>query len=141
MELLTKFRFVVSKDGQNLSFSEVSGLNMETEVIEYRSGNSPDDTKVKLPGLKKYSNVTMKRGMTKGDNSFYAWWGATAGKDYKKDITISMLNEENAAVVTWTLSNAWPIKVDATDLKADGSEVAIETIEWVHEGFSMVEFG
>ncbi len=121
-----------------MSFSEVSGLNMETEVIEYRSGDTPGDTKLKLAGMKKYGNVTLKRGMFRSDNEYYDWWKETAQRDYRRDVVIKLLNEESVPVVSWTLSKAWPVKIDATDLKADGNEVAIESIELAHEGFSMI---
>ena len=55
----------------------------------------------------------------------------------RRDITISLLNEEHDPVVTWKVKNAWPTKIQSTDLKADGNEVAIESMEIVHEGLSI----
>ena len=137
MELLTKFRFEVDWGGTKIGFSEVSGLNVETEVIEYRSGVTPGDTKTKQAGLKKYSNITLKRGMFEDDNEYFNWWKETFEKEYKRDITIKLLNESGEPVVSWSVSQAWPVKIDATDLKADGNEVAIESMELVHEGLLM----
>ena len=137
MELLTKFRFEVDWGGTKIGFSEVSGLNVETEVIEYRSGVTPGDTKIKKAGLKKYGNITLKRGMFENDNEYYDWWKDTFEKDYKRDITIKLLNESGSPVVSWSISQAWPVKVDITDLKADGNEVAVESIELAHEGLLM----
>jgi phage tail-like protein len=138
MELLTKFRFKVDWRGVKMSFSEVSGLHLETEVIEYRSGDTPGNTKIKKPGLRKYSNITLKRGMFADDNEYYNWWTATAGmEEYKSDVTIKLLDESGDPVVVWSVARAWPVKVDYPDLKADANEIAIESIELAHEGLTV----
>jgi len=67
---LPVFHFRVEWGGTSISFSEVSGLNMETQVIEYRDGLSPDYSTVKMPGMQKYGNITLKRGAMQGDNEF-----------------------------------------------------------------------
>lgn len=139
---LPKFHFQVEWGGTKIGFTEVSGLDVETEMIEYRHGASPDYHKTRQPGLTKYSNITLKRGTFQTDNEFYNWWKETVkfqeandtGSIYRRDITISLLDETHSPVVVWKIKNAWPIKVQSTDLKADGNEVAIETIELVHEG-------
>ena len=137
MELLTKFRFEVDWGGTKIGFSEVSGLNVETELIEYRDGKTPGDAKLKQAGLKKYGNVTLKRGMFRSDNEFFAWWKETFEDKYKREVTIKLLNESGDPVVSWSLQEAWPVKVDSTDLKADGNEIAIESIELAHEGLKL----
>ena len=125
-----KFHFQVEWGGAKIAFTEISGLDIETEVIEYRHGASPEYFKTKMPGMQKFSNVTMKRGTYKGDNDFYNWWNTTALNTVeRRDITISLLDETHAPVVVWKVKKAWPIKVQSTDLKADGNEVAIESIE------------
>ncbi|MEM8906791.1 MAG: phage tail protein, partial [Bacteroidota bacterium] len=124
---LPKFHFQVEWGGANLAFTEVSGLDVETEVIEYRHGLSPEYFKTKMPGMQKFSNITMKRGTFKGDNDFYDWWNTTAlNQVERRDLTISMLDETHSPVVVWKVKNAFPIKIQSTDLKADGNEVAIE---------------
>ena len=116
----------------------MSGLDVETEVIEYRDGSSPEYNKVKMPGMQKFSNLTFKRGTFKGVNEFYDWWNTVKlNKIERRDITISLLNEEHEPVVVWKVKNAWPTKVQGTDLKSDGNEVAIETMELVHEGLTI----
>lgn len=118
-----------------MSFTEVTGLDVETEVIEYREGSSPEFHKVKMPGMQKFSNITLKRGTFKGDNSFREWYDTIAlNKVIRRDVTISLLNEAHEPTVVWKVLNAWPIKIQSTDLKADGNEVAIETMELAHEG-------
>ena len=135
---LPKFHFQVEWGGASLAFTEVSGLDMETEVIEYRVGNSPEYHKVKMPGMQKFSNITMKRGTVRGDIDFPNWYNTIALNTVeRRDITISLLNEEHQPVVVWKVKNAWPTKVQSTDLKADGNEVAIETVELVHEGLTV----
>ncbi len=135
---LPKFHFQVEWGGTKLGFSEVSGLDVETEVIEYRDGIMPEYSKIKMPGMQKYGNLTMKRGIFKADNEFFNWWNTVKLNTIeRRDITVSLLNEEHAPVMSWKIKNAWPIKVQSTDLKADGSEVAIETLEIAHEGLTM----
>jgi phage tail-like protein len=142
-----KFHFEVSWGGTRMGFTEVTGLDFETEVIEYREGNNPTYNKHKQPGLTKYSNVTLKRGIVLEDFEFFKLWRETAKfqesnkikKVFRRDITIKLLNEDHKPIITWTLENAWPTKIQSTDLKADGNEVAIETMELVHEGLKIVE--
>lgn len=134
---LPKFHFSVDWGGTNLSFTEVTGLDVETELIEYRAGASPEFTKIKMPGQQKYSNITMKRGSFKGDNQYFEWWNTVKLNTIeRRDLTITLLNENHEPVITWQVKNAWPLKVQSTDLKADGSEVAIESIEIAHEGLT-----
>jgi phage tail-like protein len=135
---LPKFHFQVEWGGTNISFTEVTGLEVETEVIEYRGGASPEYSKVKMPGMQKFANLTLKRGTFKSDNEFYAWLNTVKLNTIeRRDITISLLNEEHEPTVVWKVKNAWPTKVTATDLKADGNETAIESMELVHEGLVM----
>lgn len=135
---LPKFHFQVEWGGTKLGFSEASGLDVESEVIEYRDGVMPEYSKVKMPGMQKYSNITLKRGTFQGDNEFYDWWNTVKLNTIeRRDIVISLLNENHEPVVTWKIKNAWPVKVTSTDLKADGSEVAIETLELAHEGLAI----
>ena len=135
---LPKFHFQVEWGGTKIGFTEVSGLDVETEVIEYRQGASPEYSKIKMPGMQKYTNITLKRGTFASDNEYFNWWNTVKLNTIeRRDITISLLNEEHEPVVTWKVKNAWPSKVQPTDLKADGNEVAIESIELVHEGLTI----
>jgi phage tail-like protein len=135
---LVKFHFQVEWSGTKIGFTEVSGLDVETEVVEYRDGASPEYSKIKMPGMQKFSNITLKRGTFATDNEFYNWWNTVKLNTIeRRDITISLLNEEHEPVITWKVKNAWPSKVQSTDLKADGNEVAIESMEIVHEGLTI----
>jgi len=135
---LVKFHFSVEWGGTKIGFSEVSGLDVETEVIEYRDGASPEFSKKKMPGMQSYSNITLKRGSFQSDNEYYDWWNTVKlNKIERRDIIISLLNEAHEPVVAWKIKNAWPVKVQSTELSADGSEVAIETLELAHEGLTI----
>lgn len=135
---LPKFHFRVEWGGAKIGFSEVSGLSVETDVVEYRDGSSPEFHKIKMPGMQKFGNITMKRGIFQGDNDFFKWWNTVALNTIeRRDVTISLLNENHEPVVVWKIKNAWPSKVQSTDLKADDNGVAIETIELAHEGLVM----
>lgn len=135
---LVKFHFNVEWGGTKIGFSEVSGLDVETEVIEYRDGASPEFSKKKMPGMQSYSNITLKRGSFQSDNEYYDWWNTVKlNKIERRDIIISLLNEDHEPMVAWKIKNAWPVKVQSTELNADGSEVAIETLELAHEGLTI----
>lgn len=132
---LTKFHFSVDWGGTKIGFTEVTGLDVETEIIEYRQGASPEFSKLKIPGMQKFSNITLKRGIFKDDNEFYSWWKSVhVDEQIRRDITISLLDDSHSPVLVWEVKNAWPTKITGTDLKADGNEVAIETMELAHEG-------
>lgn len=135
---LPKFHFEVKWDSQVMSFQEVSGLDTESQPIEYRHGDSPVFSTIKMPGIQKFSNVTMKKGVFKSDNSFWDWYSQIKMNTIKRvPVTISLLDEAGSPTMVWTLTNAWPTKISATDLKSDGNEVAIETIEIAHEGIAI----
>lgn len=131
---LPKFYFQVKWDSEVMQFQEVSGLNIEAQVIEYRHGDSPVHSTIKMPGLKKYGNVTMKKGVFAKDNKFWLWLNDIKLNTIKrKVITISLLDEGNNPTMVWTLNNAWPTKVTGTDLKSNGNEVAVESIDIAFE--------
>ncbi|WEF34302.1 phage tail protein [Pseudoduganella chitinolytica] len=135
---IPKFHFQVKWDSEVMSFQEVSGLQIEMEELKYRAGDSKSFTVLKMPGMMKVGNVTMKKGVYKGDNKFWVWFNEIKMNTIKrKPITISLLDETGAPTMVWTLQNAWPIKITSTDLKAEGNEVAIETIEIAHEGLTI----
>lgn len=135
---LPKFHFKVEWGTEVMSFQEVSGLDVQSEEIKYRKGDSNVFSPVKMPGLKKYSNVTMKKGIFKGDNKFWDWFKQISMNTIaRKTVIISLLDEGGKPAMVWTLSNAWPTKITGTDMKSEGNEVAIETIEIAHEGLEI----
>ncbi len=125
-----------------MSFQEVSGLDVQSEEIKYRHGNSPVFSVIKMPGMKKFGNITMKKGVFKGDNKFWDWLNQIKLNTIKRvPVTISLLDEAGKDTMVWTLTNAWPTKISSTDLKSEGNEVAIESIEIVHEGLTIANKG
>ncbi|AQT61099.1 phage tail protein [Cellvibrio mixtus] len=135
---LPKFHFEVKWDTNVMSFQEVSGLDIQSEEIKYRAGDSKVFGVVKMPGMMKFGNVTMKKGVFKGDNKFWDWLNQIKLNTIKRvPVTISLLDESSAPTMVWTLNNAWPTKISSTDLKAESNEVAIESIEIVHEGLTI----
>ncbi len=91
-----------------------------------------------MPGLRKFNNITMKRGIVKSDNDF-ADWLATVKQNTveRRDLIISLLDESSTPIMVWKAHNAFPVKVEGPALKASGNEVAIESIEIAHEGLSL----
>lgn len=131
-----KFYFKVNfEDLGDVSFQEVSGLDTEYDVIEYRAGDSVLFSTVKMPGLRKASDITLKKGMFKDDKKLYEYFASTKMNTIKRQkVTIMLLDEEGAALFTWELSNAFPLKITSTDLNAQSSEAAIEELVLAHEG-------
>ena len=135
---LPKFYFKVKIADQEVQFQEVSGLEIEAQVIEYRHGNSPEFSTIKMPGIKKSSNVTLKKGVFKDDKAFWGWYNQIKMNTIeRKAMMISLLDEAGNDTMVWTLKNAWPTKITGTDLKSDGNEVAVETLEIAHEGITI----
>lgn len=131
---LPAFHYIVSIDGEDYGFSEVSGLNIEYEVIEYRDGLSKQYGTMKMPGRPKVGNVTLKKGIMPKDTNFFDWLNKTAlNVPDRKDVTISLLNEEHNPAMTWKLAKAWPTKLSLDALKGDGKEIAIESLEIAFE--------
>lgn len=135
---LPKFHFQVEWGGAKIGFTEVSGLEVTTEKIEYRDGANREYSKTSMPGMQTFGDLTLKRGVFAGDNEFYSWWNTVALNTVKRrDITISLLNEKHEPVVTWKVKKAWPTKVTSTELNSTSNEVAIETLVLSHEGLTM----
>jgi len=132
---MPSFHFQVEVAGEEIPFSEVSGLDIEVQVIEYRDGSSREYSSHKMTGIPKYSNITLKRGILPHDSFFFTWINNTAlNKPDRRDLTISLLNEEHSPVRIWKVKRAFPVKLLGPVLKATDNEVAIETIELAHEG-------
>lgn len=135
------FNFLVVIDGVTTAgFSECSGLTMETDPIEYRTG--PEDITVrKLPGLKKFGNITLKRGFTK-DKGLWEWRKRVLdGKTQRQSGSITLLNEARQPSLRWNFREGWPRKLDGPTFNAKNNEVAIETLEIVIEHLDVENVG
>lgn len=131
-----RFRYKVEIDGLEAGgFSEVTGFDASIDVMEYREGDMVQ-TPMKIPGLKKYGNITLKKGLA-DSIVLYEWIiVGVDGPVERKTITITLLDEAEEAVASWMVINAWPIKYTAPDFNATSSEVAIESLEIAHEGMT-----
>ena len=132
---LPKFYFTVTLgDDESISFQEVDGLESETQIIEYRHGNSPVFFPIKMPGIGRVGNVTMRKGIFVNDDKFWQWYNEIKMNTIeRRTVVISLLDEQANPKMTWTLNNAWPTKVTGTDLKSEGNEVAVESVEISYE--------
>jgi phage tail-like protein len=136
----SNFNFVVELDGVEVAaFSEVSGLDSENTPIEYREGSDPTNAVRKIPGVEKYSNVVLKRGIT-GTLVLWQWRqqvrdSSSVSPPYK-EVTIKLLNETHdrgKPAMVFKLRRAWPTKLTGPSLNAKGNDVAIEQLDLVHE--------
>ena len=121
------------------SFSEIAGLEAAIDVVGYRTGDLNGNTVQKSPGLNRYPNVTLKRGLT-SDSSLWSWiQGVLSGNLQRATVLISLRDQAGSPELVFRLSNAWPCKWTGPLLIADSSEVAIETLEICYEGLD-IEF-
>lgn len=119
---------------EEAGFSEVSAPDISSDPVEYREGNMAGMTPGKQPGIIKYSNVTLKNGVT-ASQVFVNWMKTVlSGKVERKTVVITMMDDAMAEVASWQLEKAWPTKYTAPDLNATSNEVAIESLELVTEG-------
>jgi phage tail-like protein len=137
---IPRYHFEVDWAGSKMSFTEVTGLVMEREKIEYRHSASKDFNKIAMPGLVKNNNITLKRGKFEADAEFNTWLDAVANErvENRRDVTIRLLNEKHLPVAAWTAARCFAVKLTAPDLKSDANEVAIESIEVAHEGLKLL---
>jgi phage tail-like protein len=136
------YRFKVEIGGTFVAgFSEVTGFDATFDVVEYREGDAADNTPRKQPGLVKYSNVTFKRGLIDAVE-FFTWMDEIDKGQLtteRKVVTIQLFNDEETVVAAWQLLRAWPCKYTGPELKGLSSDVAMESIEFAHEGLIRLE--
>lgn len=133
------FNFLVEIDGLVVGgFSDVSGLQAEIEVHDYREGGL-NQYMHRLAGPVRYpGNLILKRGVT--DNlSLWLWHkDVRGGKVQRRNVSILLLDDSRKTVRVWHLDQAWPVKWAGPDLRAEGNTVAVESLELAHSGFSLV---
>lgn len=137
------FRFKLEIEGIiQAGFSEATIPDTTSDVVEYREGNEITTVR-KLPGLTKYGNITLKWGVTDSMEIYENWRKLVEqgkmDKARKKNVSIILMDEEGNPAARWNFVNAWPSKYDAPDLTAKGNDVAVETLEIVHEGMTRVK--
>ena len=119
------------------SFSECSGLSSEGEAVDYREGTDVLQSVRKLPALRSYANISLKRGMTQTDELWKWYENIANGITDRRNATIILMNELREDVIRWNVENAFVNKVEGPTLSATGNEVAVETVELVHERLTM----
>lgn len=135
-----KYNYKVLLDNsEEAGFSEVSSPDITSDPVEYREGNMTGKTAGKQPGILKYGNVTLKRGVTESQ-VFVAWMkDIQDGKVPRKTVVITLMDDEMNEVASWQLEKAWPTKYTGTDMNATSNEVAIESLELVTEGVTRIK--
>lgn len=132
--------FRVERDGALVGhFRSVDGLGSETEVIEVREGGDSMGIIRKIPGRTKFLDVTLKRGITR---NLDLWtWRDEVVKDtlQRSTVVVALLGRGGAIMARWQFVNAWPSKITAPELDADGNDVAVEELTLAHEGMMRVE--
>jgi phage tail-like protein len=131
------FNFRVEIEGITAAFSEVSGLESEVEVIDYREGGEPTHVR-KLPGLRKYGNIVLKRGLTQ-DAQLWNWHKQVLdGNVQRRNGSVILLDDQGNERIRWHFHDSWPCKYVGPTLNAKSNDVAIETLELAHEGIELV---
>ena len=137
-EFLQSHHFQVQWGGTRIGFQEISGISVRVDVIEVSEGSFIEESAIKLPGRKHYGNIILKRGIVKRDNDFFNWWNTIQiGEVERRDIIISLLNEEHIPTLVWKVKNAFPVEIVWSDLRASQSEIAIESLEIACEGITV----
>jgi phage tail-like protein len=134
-DVYSTYRFMVEIDGiAHASFSECSGLQAEIEIFEWQEGGVNHFTH-RLPGRTKFSNITLKRGIATPE--LWAWFSAVQrGRPQRLTISIVLFGYQDMQKIRWVVSGALPIKWIGPNFKADANEVAVESIELIHNGFN-----
>jgi phage tail-like protein len=140
------FKFLVTWDGRPVAgVSKVGMLKRTTEVIEHRDGGSPS-TVLKAPGHTKYEPITLERGVTH-DKEFEQWankvWNYTSRlgaevslKDFRKNITLELLNEAGQVAIAYKIYRCWVSEFQALpELDANANAVAIQMLTLQNEGW------
>ncbi|MEK6575633.1 MAG: phage tail protein [Chloroflexota bacterium] len=140
---LAGFQYILDITGvQNSAyFTECSGIGSEHEIIEHKVSIEGKDYVQKVPGRMKWTDVTLKRGIT-GSMDIWEWRKMVEDGDMqssRKHCSITMLDREGKAVAKWDFENAWPSKVSGPDLKADSNDFGVEEMVLVHERMKRVK--
>lgn len=139
-----QFNFLVdlgtgTTEGADAGFQEVSGIGMEVTVAEYRNGNHKENSVMKITGLNKSTDVTLKRGVI-GSLSLYQWLNEirNGSQSALRNVTVQLQNEDHTAIVqTWKLLRARIIKHTSGPMNAKGTDVAMEELVLAYERLEM----
>lgn len=135
------YNFLVEIDGDGLvvgGFSEVSGITVETEVETIREGGA-NNAEYKFPKGTKYSDLTLKHGITDSDILWNWYKDVTNGKIRRRSITVFLLDQLGDESLQWGFSDAYPIKWEGPAFNASSSTIAIESLVLAHHGFKRIK--
>jgi phage tail-like protein len=133
-KVFSNCRFYVQVGGLTQAvFTELSGLQIETEVFEYQEGGN-NSYAHRLPGRSKVSNITLKRGITHNNELFKWCRDITVGKVDKRNVSVLMFDTEGNEIARWDFLKAFPVKWSGPQFQAEGRNTAIESLELAHEG-------
>ncbi len=132
------FNFRVEFDGLTVgSFRECSGLAADGNSVDYREGTDVPRSVRKLVGLQTYSNITLKKGYTT-NTELWDWYKKIVnGVPDRRHGSIILMDEARKDVMRWSVENAWIKKIEAPGFNATANEIAVESVELVHEGLSL----
>jgi phage tail-like protein len=134
---VAELRFKVDLPGLTIGrFRECSGIEVEVETLDYMEGGSNDFVH-KLPTRVKYPNVVLKRGVTH-EEALAKWFFDSRYTPQRKDMTITLLGPGTQPVRSWTFMNAYPVKWTGPNLNAASTQIAVESLEVVHNGLRLV---
>jgi len=134
---LASFNFIINIEGVTAGFSEVGGLTTETDVVEYRNGDE-DITVRKIPGKRKYTNLSFKRGYCVNAKDLWEWRKSVIeGRTQRRSGTITLLDESRKPAMIWHFFEAWPNKWAGPAFNAKNNDIAIEELELAHEGLAL----
>jgi len=135
---MTGYHFNVEWGDETIHFKEVSGLEIRTDVIEYRDGASKEYTPRKIPGMIHYGNIRLSRGVMASNNGFFEWWNTLKLNTIeRRDMTISLLNEEHSPVVVWKVREAFPVSLKWDRLEASENKIFLEHLEVATDGITV----
>lgn len=123
-------RYELELAGRKIQFTEASGLD------EAQRGGERGRSR-KLPGLARFGNITLKRGVGTGPSDLQAWYEAAAGAS--QSAVIRLLDEGGRAIARWVLVASRPVKIEGPSLHAGANEIAIESLEIAAEGLQLVD--
>lgn len=134
------FNFLVEIDGEAAAgFSEADLPAGRIEVVAYREGADRTSAARLLPGRVEYEPLVLRRGFA-GDPALFQWWRAVAeGNLDRRNVSVILLDEQRQEVARWNLRRAWPTKWEGPSMRAEGNDVAIETLELAHEGIELAD--
>jgi phage tail-like protein len=128
------YNFRIELDNTSVAaFREATGLSLNTDPVDYREGTDVWLSVRKLPGLRKYSNITFKRGITENEDLWKWYKNILNGVDDRRNGAVVLQDEQHNDVLRWEFQNGWICKWEGGSLNATSNDVVIETIEICHE--------